>query len=138
MFDNYETRELIAFTTQLAFVERAPLSERRENAKEFANTLRDAPELVAERVGWLLNGTYGFGSYTRALEVAKNKRMNRAAWLVQTIAALEWGCTQRDCIKAWKRLDDAQKAKLDTLVNHEIEQALSELDAEGVKHDTRQ
>jgi hypothetical protein len=116
----YEAREFHAFQRDMREVERLPLAERKENARTFTHTLQVDPGLVAERVGWLLNGSYGAGSYAQAQQVARSPRMNQAAWLVQTIAALEWHVPPKMTIAAWKTLSMAQRTKLDRLIKKEI------------------
>lgn len=122
----YEQREVTSFQRELREVERLPLSERRENLREFTEVLQRDPELVAERIGWLLNGSYGRGSYTKAMQVANSPRMNQGAWLVQTIAALEWQVPQKMTAQAWHTLSGAQRSNLEWLIQREIRNALSE------------
>ena len=123
---DYERREVEDFQRQMREVERLPLSERKENAQEFAEVLHRDPELVAERIGWVLNGSYGRGAYTKALQVARSPRMNQGAWLVQTVAALEWSVPTRMTAQAWHTLSAAQRKNLERLVQREIRDALSE------------
>ena len=123
---DYELREVQEFQRQIAAVEKLPLSERKENAREFAKALHRHPELVAERVGWLLNGSYGRGAYTKAMQVARSPRMNQGAWLVQTVAALEWSVPPRMTAQAWHTLSATQRTNLERLVKREIRDALEE------------
>lgn len=118
---DYETRERLAFTRQLSEVK-----PDKESRATFAEALIKTPDLVAERIGWLLNGSYGYGSYVAALEVARNKRMNRAAWLTNVIAALEWGCDARYVAKVWSGLTPEVQEAFNALVIGEIEAALAE------------
>ena len=122
----YERREVADFQRQLREVERLPLSERKENAQDFQHILQNEPEWVAERVGWLLNGSYGRGSYMEAQKVARRPRMNQGAWLVQTVAALEWSVPPRMTAQAWHTLSAAQRKELERLIQREIRDALSE------------
>ena len=121
----YEAREFHSFMKDMKEVEKLPLGERKANARDFALTLHNDPELVAERVGWLLNGSYGAGSYAQAQQVARSPRMNQAAWLVQTVAALEWHVPPKMTIAAWKTLSMAQRTKLDRLIKKEIKDELA-------------
>ena len=123
---DYERREVESFQRQLREVEKLPLSERKENAQRFAEDLHRDPELIAERVGWLLNGSYGRGAYTKAMQMARSPRMNQGAWLVQTTAALEWRVPPRMTAQAWHTLSAAQRSNLERLVQREIRDALSE------------
>lgn len=123
---DYERREVESFQRQLREVEKLPLSERKENAQRFAEDLHRDPELIAERVGWLLNGSYGRGAYTKAMQMARSPRMNQGAWLVQTTAALEWRVPPRMTAQTWHTLSAAQRSNLERLVQREIRDALSE------------
>lgn len=122
----YEMREAREFNRQLDEVERGSLAERKEAAASFYEAMAHDPGLVAERVGWLLNGSYGYGSYKAAMDVARRPRMNRAALLTQWTGALEWMSPMRMTIASWKKLTPAQKKHLDAAVMREIELHLQE------------
>lgn len=59
--EEYERRALGEAQGKLNAVRRAPLADRKEAQEAFYATMRDDPELVAERLGWLLGGSYGYG-----------------------------------------------------------------------------
>jgi hypothetical protein len=128
----YEAREAAEFRHQLAKVEAAPLFDRKYAAKEFAEALhsggRDAHEnLVAERIGWLLNGSYGYGSAQAARRVARaSGRTNKTAQLSIMIAALEWQCPAKMAVAAWKKLSPVQQSALDNAIRAEIKSHLEE------------
>ena len=123
---SYEMNELRQFHKQLEYVEKAPLSERKEACREFHEAMVKYPELVGERIGWLLDGNYGFGSYQAAHRIVKSPRMNRVAALTQIIAALEWQCPNAMARAAWKKLSKAEQAHLDKVIRHEIEHSAKE------------
>ena len=89
---NYETDEITRHFNAIKAIEAAPLPERQAAREEWHQALLN-PALVAERIGWLLDGNYGYGAYHLALITTANRRLNRAAWLAHTIAALEWRCS---------------------------------------------
>ena len=122
----HEMREINIFFNDLKRVDKLPLADRKENAQRFAEELRSPGglEVVAERVGWLLGGNYGEGAQIKAMQVARSPRMNQAAYLVQTIVALEWLVPPAMTIAAWRTLSMAQRNKLDRLVKEEIKDAL--------------
>lgn len=115
----YENRERRQFHADLERNERAPLADRREARAEFAEALKN-PDLIGERVHWLIQGNYGYGSYRAAREVCKNKRMNREAWLCTTIANLEWQCPVRWASAEFMKLTDDQKRRVTEFVNSAI------------------
>lgn len=127
----YRQREILSYLKQLSDVEKAPLRDRQEAAREFHDAMAHDPELVAQRVGWLLNGSYGMGSCIKAVEVAKNKRMNRNAALVNVIGALEWHCPARMVADRYKKLTKAQQDALNHAVTAEIKSAEDDAKEQG-------
>ena len=122
----YERRELSDAQRKLAELRRAPLSERKEAQAEFLKAMRDDPDLVAERIGWLLGGNYGYGSKLLAQRVLGSPRMNRSAALTQMIGAFEW-MTPEDMVRAaWKKLSAGEKAALERAVQGAIKDAQSD------------
>jgi len=122
----YERREIMEFLNGLRRTEKLPLSERRENAARFAADLHRDPALIAQRVGWLLDGSYGYGSYVKAHQIAHSPRMNQGAWLLVTIANLEWGVPGKMTIQVWRTLTQKQRLHLDKLIKKEIKDAIEE------------
>jgi len=125
--DSYEMRELAMFRKQMEEVEKLPLAERKENAVEWFKDLSDNYMMVAERVGWLLNGSYGKGSFDSACRVVNSPRMNQVAWCAITIANLEWRCPAKMAIMAWKKLSVEKRY----LVNEAIRREIADAKAEG-------
>ena len=125
--DSYEMRELSMFRKQMEKVERLPLAERKANAVEWYNDLLNDHMMVAQRVGWLLNGSYGKGSFDSACRVVNSPRMNQVAWCAITIANLEWRCPAKMAIMSWKKLPVEKRY----LVNEAIRQEIADAKAEG-------
>lgn len=122
----YERNELAEANQKLREVDRAPLAERKEAAAEFLVAMRDHPAMVAERIGWLLDGSYGYGAGLMAKRVLGSPRMNRPAALTHMIAAFEWSTPGVMAIAGWKKLTKAQQAALDKAVLATIKSAESE------------
>lgn len=122
----YEHRELQGAHKRLEEIQRAPLAERKEAQASFLEALRDSPELVAERIGWLLDGNYGYGAMQLAKRVLSSPRMNRSAALTQMVGAFEWQSPEVLTREAWKRLTPGQKASLEEAVQGAITSALGE------------
>ena len=125
---DYEMRELMAFRKQMEEVEKLPLAERKENAMEWFNDLMNDQKLIAERVGWLLNGSYGKGSFDSACRVLASPRMNQVAWCAITIANLEWRCPAKMAIASWKKLPVETRY----IVNEAIRREIADAKAEGL------
>jgi len=124
---NASDYELLQFRKQMESVEKAPLSERKEGAVAWYNALMTDHMGVAQRVGWLLNGSYGKGSFDSACRVLNSPRMNHVAWCAITIANLEYGCPARLAIQAWKKLTIEKRY----LVNEAIRQEIADAKREG-------
>jgi hypothetical protein len=123
---DYERRELTEAQSKLNELRRAPLSDRKEAQAEFLKAMRDNPELVEERIGWLLGGSYGYGPMVLAKRVLGNTRMNRSAALTQMIGAFEWMTPGDMAIAAWKKLSAGEKAALERAVQGAIKSAQRE------------
>lgn len=121
--DEYETRELRGAHGKLSEVEKAPLAERKEAQQEFFEAMRDNPEIVGERIAWLLNGSYGYGSKLMADRIIASPRMNQSAALTTLTAAFEWSCPAAMTAAAWKKLSPSEKAKLEANVKRAIKNA---------------
>lgn len=117
----YEDRERSELVRLFGDLERLPLAERRENREEWREAMAERPELIADRIGWLFNGSYGWGAQDRARSIVTGKRGNRVAAICQLLSAVEWRCAQGEAIKAWKDLTSAQKDTLDATVTEAIE-----------------
>jgi hypothetical protein len=119
-------REMMMFRKQMEEVERLPLAERKENAMEWFKDLSDNYMMVAERVGWLLNGSYGKGSFDSACRVVNSPRMNQVAWCAITIANLEWRCPAKMAIMSWKKLPVETRYQVNEAIRREIADAKAE------------
>jgi hypothetical protein len=122
----YERRELAEANQRLREIEKAPLADRKEAAATFFEAMRDQPEIVGERVGWLLDGNYGYGQMLMAKRVLSSPRMNRAAALTHMVAAFEWSTPNAMARAGWKKLTASQQAALDRAVLKAIRDAEAE------------
>lgn len=120
----YEAREMAEFRRQLSEVDR-------EGGKEFRKAMIEEPELVAQRVSWLLSGCYGWGSCHAAHDVLGNLKMNREAWLVATIGALEWRSAAPTTHRNWRLMSTGQRAALSRAVQAVIAAAEEEVAENG-------
>lgn len=121
----YERRERQEAQQLLAEIRRQPLSDRKEAQESFLEAMRD-PALVAERLGWLLNGSYGYGAKMMAQQVMKSPRMNRSAALTQMVGAFEWRVPEDMVRTAWKKLSAGEKAALERAVQAAIKRGETE------------
>ncbi len=118
----YENRMLQEAYRAEQEVEKAPLSDRKEAQAEFLEALKD-PALIAERIGWIIDGSYGYGQMVKAKRVVASPRMNREAALVHLVAVYEWRCPARMSVDAWKKLTPAEKKMLSKAVQIVISEA---------------
>lgn len=136
-YDAFESREILQFLAEQRALDKLPLKERKENAAEFLDAMRTQPEIVAERVGWIFNGSYGQGAYIKSREVANSPRMNRAAALTMMVAGVEWSVPGRMVAAACHKLSPAEKKRLDTYLQKEIQDFLKEQKEEGGRDRSR-
>ena len=122
----YEYQERIRFNKQIRDVESAPLSERREARDNWVEAMK-SPVMISERVDWLIDGSYGYGSYIAAREVVMNKRMNRVAWFAQVLAALEYGCPANFARSAWNLLYEHEQKAVNAAIGAVIDDAYTAL-----------
>ena len=116
----YEARERRLLTAKLAECVNAPLADRKAAQAEWRKALVEAPDLIAERVGWLIEGCYGFGAYLRAQESLKS-RGNRVAQLALLLAPLDFQCPQGMARGAFLTLTEEQRERVTALIALEIE-----------------
>jgi len=124
--DEYHRRtlgEALAHTRQ---IENAPLRDRQDACKDFAEALKD-PALIGERIGWLIDGNYGHGEMLKAKQIIASPRMNRRAALTHLIGVYEWQCPGEMGVRAWKKLTSAEKKNLDDAIDIVIEAAEKEM-----------
>ena len=119
----YERRERSEAQKRLTEIQRQPLADRKEAQAAFLKAMRDYPALIAERLGWLIDGNYGYGAMLLAKEVLGKPRMNRSAALTQMIGAFEWMTPEDMTRAAWNKLSTAEKAKLEKVIQAAIRQA---------------
>ena len=125
----YEQREIREANAQITAAAHAPLQDRKEAQQAFFEAMRDQPDVVADRIGWLLDGNYGYGSMLLARRVLGSRRMNRPATLTQMIGVFEWQSPGDMTRAAWKKLSPGEKHVL----QREVEKAI--LDAEASLED---
>jgi hypothetical protein len=108
----YESRMYREAASREREIDTASLSDRKEAQKEFLSAMATEPAIVAERIGWLIDGNYGYGEMKMAKQVIASPRMNRETALTQLVAVFEWMCPRRMAIDAWKKLTVPQKKAL--------------------------
>ncbi len=122
----YEYQERIRLNKQIRYIESAPIAERREARQDWTEAMKD-PANVANRIDWLLDGSYGYGSYIVAREVLTRTRMNRVAFFAQLLAALEYRCPANFARAAWNRLSENEQKAVNAAIGAVIEDAYTAL-----------
>jgi len=128
--DEYGRRSLMEAYHHQQEVEKAPLSERQEARAAFQEAMATDPALVAERIGWMIDGNYGQGEMLKAKQIVASPRMNRRAALTHLVGVYEWKCPGNFAVDAWKKLNSGQKQALDAAVDVVIEAAEQEMAGE--------
>lgn len=121
---SYDSRELQSLRVELAQIERERLSlaDKRELQSDVLHKLQD-PELVAERIEWLLDGTFGRGAQIESQRILAARRMNRAASLSLLAMQLDTSAPRAIVLAAWRKLSPRQKTELDAAVKGAIAHA---------------
>ena len=117
----YEQNERKRLMTQLIEITKLPVADRTASKAEYLNTLQNDTNLLTQRVGWLLNGNYGYGGYLVANEIALNHRCNRPANLAILTAQLEWQITPSQARHAFSQLSEGRKEEITEAINETIE-----------------
>ena len=126
----YTEREMKITAKDAAEIEALPMVERRENYQDFAADMAATPQLIAERIGWLLNGSYGFGQMILAQRALDAR--NPKAHLFQLIAIFEWRTGRSYAAKAWRMSSEATKEALNKAIDAEIEYFKANYEREDV------
>jgi len=117
----YIHNELRLLNNQIEECGKLSKTEKQENKQLLLDTWIDTPEVFADRIGWILNGTYGYGAMYKAIQLADNKRCNRIAGLSIILSAIEYSVTSVNSVKAWKELNKEQQEKLSSLIQAELD-----------------
>lgn len=111
----YEMNEAKLLQAQLLRVEKAPLSERQEARTDYQDMMATTPNLIADRIGWILEGNYGFGAMKKAESILAS-RGNKIAQLSMLLASLEFSCPANFAAQAWNKLTLDQKLALEKAI----------------------
>lgn len=126
----YRDREIGKAMREIGALDRDPLQDRQAARAEWREALRSTPEIVGERVGCLLAGNYGYGSYCiatdKVLNPIKGGKFNLVAFLGQMIAALEWRCPGGFARQAWNQLTKEEQERVNGLIQDEIDNCKAE------------
>ena len=123
---NYEDRERMKTNQKLNDLSHEPLKIRQENRAEYARAMNITPEIVAERIEWMIEGCYGHGSYLICQDILKRTRMNRIAMLSQMIGGLEWNCSSLAARQAYLTLTKAGQARIDKAIQAIIDRPVED------------
>lgn len=112
----YEAAELRRHAADMKRWRTFPLAERREAEAEWKDIAATAPEIIAQAVSFLLDGSFGAGALLAALQAAKD-RGNVMARLVQIASVLNFpGLDPGRVGSLYRSLTPAQRKALDAAV----------------------
>lgn len=89
----YEAREIDRHLAEMHNLEKCSLAHKRDAKAKFLDAIVSDPELIAERVDWLLAGHYGHGAYLLAHKQVSTEAAVEG--LLMMIAQCEWMCTKK-------------------------------------------
>jgi hypothetical protein len=115
----YEARELNRARKHYNDIQFAPLQARKDGRRAWREALQDK-ELIAERVSWLMNGSYGFGEMMMAKQ-ATASRGNNVARMAHLIAGLEWQCPTCWAGDEWNKLPLVQRNAVNAAIQSELD-----------------
>lgn len=99
-----------------------------ENMQELYTYSKQDPELIAERIGWLLDGNYGFDEMEQAENVLRRPRMNQRAILYQMIAYHEfYQVSQAQANRVYNALTKTEQARLNEFIQMVVDKHKAEL-----------
>ena len=101
--DQYELNEESVLQRKIAADLAQSPADKRDNAKDYAEHLVSL-DWLAESVGYVLDGNYGYAIHKKARRVARNRRLNRAAWFGQIVASHDHNCPASYARRAWLSL----------------------------------
>jgi hypothetical protein len=100
--------------------EKLPKWDRQQGYKDLLADVIASPELISDRINWLLNGTYGYGEMKIA-EQAIQLNKNPNSVLFDLIAHWEWYTSAYYARKVYKNLTKEQQNNLNKLVSEEVQ-----------------
>lgn len=106
------------FLADMARAERAKPGEKRKAKAKWVAALTGDPELVAERVAWLLAGHYGKGAYDAACLAVESDFVKPTFALLAIIAVLEWDLPNRMFLSSWSLVPPTSTQAVLDLVEH--------------------
>lgn len=120
----YHELEQNKLDKHISWIYSFPQYDKLQNRDILMDLCRSNPDLIAERINWLLLGTYGYAEQYRALNMLKQKRSHIPLFLF--IALLEWHCPDYYARKAYKLLTKMEKMRLDNILQKSIEKFVEE------------
>lgn len=117
---DYEDRELKSAWKHYLEIEKSPARERIDNYNNLFESCKSNPDLIGERINWLLNGTYGFGEMRFAENIIERSK-NPNPMLFDAIGHFEWYTSSYYIRKAYKTLTKKEQDRLNAIIAEEVE-----------------
>jgi hypothetical protein len=113
----YEQREAELLAQKLRVLSEAPKNDRHERANAWLEAMRKDPKIVAQRVGWLIDGNYGYGSYMRVQDIWRAPRADKISALRNLVGALEWLCPLSTAMTMYEKLTKKERETLNYFIS---------------------
>lgn len=137
--EEYENYEIRRFHSHVQLVGKQPRQWLKENQAEFMESCVESPEIIAERAGWILGGTHGFGAFKAAWQVVESRKgVSRRAWFFNIVAALEYGTPKSRANAVWHSLTQEQRDNLDRLIDAELDRVIANTREESERFEESQ
>lgn len=122
----YQMNELTRFRKQLEETEKGSLQYRKDGIEEYKKCLENDLHHFETLISILISGDYGAGA---SFAFARcSKRMNRRAWLFNTLAVIEFQTSGKFACQLWHKLD----TDLQLAINRILGDAIAEYDADPI------
>lgn len=120
----YQKRTEAEYKRDLAKAQRGTKEEKEAAAKLWLEHAKTSPELVAERIDWIFDGSYGYGACVVAWKLLDSGRLI-VHLLLPIVAGLEWMVPTELSMEAIGKLDSDEL----TALHAEVHKVLDRLRA---------
>ncbi len=117
----YEANELKMLFAEYRQTERQSLADKRAGASEAFAIMRDAPQVIGDRMNLIFNGDFGAGAQIHARRIiSQPMRPARLMELLTLVCVLEFRCPPDATLQAWNKLDHGQQRKVNDALSAQI------------------
>lgn len=124
--NRYNLDEMHRFRTECLEIERSPFADRKEGRNKLLDHLINERNHFKDSAQLLVEGCYGQGAYLEARNMFKNTRMNRRAWLFNSVAYLEYRTGNKMACEVWNSLPPPIQCNINAMLDEIIDSVANE------------